>query len=181
MQDESQNQDQPGWAFTGSNDDEPQSPVTHIDTINWSASEYIAHEKAPSWFAGVAAVAARVAAALFVVTRELLASITVLVVVFVGMFYAGRKPETRSYELSDKGLVVDGKHYSMTEFKSFSIVQEGAVESIWLESLGKFTPTIRLYFAPEDGQRIAGVLEQLLPYQQREIDAVEKASRRIRF
>ncbi len=166
------------WAFTGEGADQP---TTDIATIEWTASEYIAHEKSPTWFAASAAGGAVVAALIYFITGELLASITIIIVAFAAMFYSARRPEIRRYKLSTNGLAIDDKSYPMSEFRSFSVVREGAIESIWLETLSKLTPTIRLYFAPEDGQAITDALSQVLPYQQRELDAVERASRRIRF
>ena len=167
------------WAYTG-DEEQFESPQT-IETVEWTASEYIAHEKSPTWFAGVAAASALCAAVIFFITRELLASVTILVVAFAGMFFSARRPDTRRYRLSSNGLEIDDKSYTMSDFRSFSVVREGALESIWLETLQKFSPTIRLYFAPEDGERIVDSLSQVLPYSQKELDVVEKASRKIRF
>ncbi len=168
-----------GWAFTDSS--EKSEPKTEMKTIQWTASEYIAHDKTPTWFAAIAAGAAVVASIIYFVTGELLASITIIIVTFVAMYYSARKPETRHYDLSGSTLKIDGKSYPINEFRSFSVVREGAIESIWLDTLSKLSPTIRIYFAPEDAEAITGALSQVLPYQQKELDAVEKVSRRIRF
>lgn len=176
--DEQQNQNN-SWDYTGGDDLDEQSG--HVEPITWSASEYVSHEKEPSWYAVLSAAAAIVAAIVFFITQEILASVTIVVVAFSGMFYAGRKPAVRNYALTDTGLTVDGKHYSIADFRSFSVVEEGAINSIWLKPLGRFNSMMILYFAPEDEEKIANALGIFLPYEQRELDAIDRATRRMRF
>lgn len=179
MDDNSQNQDQSEWEYTGA-DENPNAPA-HIDTIEWSASEYISHEKEPIWYAGVMAAATVIAAIIWLITSEILASITILVVAFSGLFFSGRKPAVKNYQLSDSGITIDGKHYNISEFRSFSVVEEGAINSVWLKPLGRFAPLMILYFAPEDEKRITEALSAVLTYQQRELDSIDRLMRRIRF
>jgi len=167
------------WAY---NDSGPSGQSQqHIETISWTASEYISHEKSPAWYAAVSAGSTTVAAIIYIATRELLASITIVIVAFSAIFYAGRKPEIKQYELSDNDIAIDGKHYPLDGFRSFSVMEEGAITSIWLKPLKKFTPTIVVYFAPEDGESIVAALSNFLPYQEHQLDPVDKITKRIRF
>ena len=167
------------WSY---NDDAPSGQSQqHIETISWTASEYISHEKSPAWYAAVSAGSTTVAAIIYIATRELLASITIVIVAFSAIFYAGRKPEIKQYELSDNDIAIDGKHYPLDGFRSFSVMEEGAITSIWLKPLKKFTPTIVVYFAPADGDAIITALSNFLPYQEHKLDPVDKLSKRIRF
>jgi hypothetical protein len=167
------------WAFTGG--EEPLMPADHVGTISWSASEYISHEKSPGWFAGITSAATAVSALIFILTEESLASITILIVAFSAMFFAGRKPDVKQYELSDIGLKVDGKRHELDQFRSFSIVDEGAIDSIWLKPLGRFVPMLIIYFSPEDEERIIEALSSFLPHEQRELDPLDRLTRRLRF
>ena len=67
------------------------------------------------------------------------------------------------------------------DFKSFSVVQEGAVESIWLLPLQRFAPGLSIYFAPNDKDRILAILDDFLPVEEKEPDMVERLMHKIRF
>jgi hypothetical protein len=179
MDESSHNQEKNEWQYTGA-DETPDSP-THINPIEWSASEYISHEKDSVWYAAIVSISVGIAAIIWLITGEILASITILVVAFSGLFFAGRKPAVKKYQLSDSGLTIDENHYTIASFRSFSIVEEGAINSIWLKPLGRFTPLMILYCAPEDEERITEALSAVLPYEQRELDSIDRLMRRIRF
>lgn len=49
-----------------------------------------------------------------------------------------KKPSLKSYEVSTDGISIDNQFYSYDEFRSFSILEEGAVNSIWLKGFKGF-------------------------------------------
>jgi hypothetical protein len=100
--------------------------------------------------------------------------------VAVGVF-AGREPATRKYEISEEGVSVDGVLHPYEAFKSFAVVEEGAVTSIWLKPMRRFTPTLVMYFAGEDEENIVNALENFLPEETQVLDVFERAARKIRF
>ena len=63
----------------------------------------------------------------------------------------------------------------------FLVIQEGGVESIWFTPLKRFMPMVSIYFDPEDGDKIADILSEFLPFENRELDPVDRLMHRIRF
>jgi hypothetical protein len=162
--------------------DEPRSvPLPKIPEVSWSASEYIAHEKAPSWYAGVFAAAVALVAVIYLITRDTFASITVFIASIILLIYAGRKPRIKNYTVSENGISVGEKTFSYGEFRSFSVVSEDAINSIWLKPLKRFAPVVVMYFSPEDEQKIIDTLANFLPHEDRELDVIDRFSKRIRF
>ncbi len=183
----------PSWRFTGSNavSDQPEaSPRSKGGTnrrdrdpeaITWTASEYIAHDKDALWYAMFGAATLVFALLVYVVSRSLLSTI-VIVLIGVGVgAYAGRKPNQQTFEVSRDGVVFAGKEFGYEEFRSFSVVQDGAVPSIWLMPLKRIKFPLIMYFEPKDGDRIISILADYLPHEQRTHDPIERLMRYIRF
>lgn len=175
--------DQSTWTYSGADgtqmEDFEEAP--HLEAVAWEASEYVAHEKPITWYFALYGASLLITAIVYLINRDVLTAITILTVTFCAGFFASRKPASKHYELSDKGLSIDGKRYTFATFKSFSVVEEGALDSIWLKPLGKYQPNVVLYFSPEDEEKIVTVLSNYLPFEQRELDAIDRATRRLRF
>ncbi len=171
-----QDQQEESWEFTGSSEAD-----VAMEPIQWTASEYISHEKDTMWYVSVSLASLVIAGIVYFVTKELIASITIVVVAFSAVFFAGRKPETKTYRITTNTVTIDDKKYSLSDFKSFSIVDEGAIDSIWFKPLARFKPMLIIYFAPQDEEKIAEALSNFLPYENRELDALDRLTRRMRF
>lgn len=154
---------------------------TTPDSITWTASEFIAHDKSGGWYMALAVVTAAVGGLVYLITRDY---ISVGVVVVAGLLlgtYGARQPRQLQYQLNDHGLAIGPKTYTFDQFRSFSVVSEGAFSSITFMPLKRFAPPISIYYAPEDEEKIVNLLSQALPIEQRRLDAVDNLMRKIRF
>lgn len=157
------------------------SSATTTDSVEWSASEFVSHEKNPLWYGALTGVALFVTALVFFITKDRLSSIVVLFAFVVFGIYAGRKPNVNHYRVDHEGLKVGESQYSYDMLRSFSIIEEGAIDSIWVKPLRKAAPMIVMYFEPADEDRIVDVLSQYLPHEERELDFIDRMTRKIRF
>lgn len=177
-----------GWKFTNdqtanpTNGQQSPAPTTNsIKNVEWTASEYVEHEKGNMWFVQFGLASIGIIGVTFFVTRDYI-SIVVLSVLAVGIgYFAGRKPETLSYKLDPQGIHIGPKLYPVSMFKSFAIVEEGAISSIALLPLKRFMPAITVYFAPDDEKKIVDALGAMLPQEERQQDKVDKLMHKIRF
>lgn len=178
---------QSGWAFKNTGDTEtpdqpqPQQTASAVQEISWSASEYIHHDKGAGWFViyGLSSIVG--ITFIYVLTRDYI-SIVVLSVLAIGFgVFAGRKPETLNYLIDSSGVHIGSKLYPINMFKSFAVVEEGAINSIALIPLKRFMPTIAMYCAPEDEKKIIDSLSTMLPQEERQQDRVDKLMHKIRF
>jgi hypothetical protein len=156
-------------------------PMQKIPAVKWSASEYIAHEKSSSWYVLFAVGTIVTVALVFAITRDILASVVVLLACGAISVFAVRKPATNNYLIDEKGVKVQDKSYAYSEFRSFSVVEEGAINSLWLKPLKRFTPPVVMYYSPADEQKIIDVLANFLPNEERELDAIDRLSKKMRF
>lgn len=157
----------------------PQQPT--YDSISWSSVEYIEHEKSPAWYGMFAGATISTALIIYLLTKELLASVAITVVGGSASFFASRPPATRTYTLTPEAIKVNEKEYSLEGFQSFSVVEEGSKDSIWLKPTKRFAPMLMIYFEPKDEQQIITALGSLLPHEERELDNLDKLTRKLKF
>lgn len=193
MDDSAQNTNQDAnWQYTPSENAGPKhagsdvgqtrpTTASSVASVYWSASEYIEHEKDIRWYGALIGGGVLLTALIFVITRDYLASAVVLLAIISIAVFAGRKPDTKQYSVDESGVKIGEKTYTYSQFRSFSLVEEGAINSIWLKPLKRFAPAVIMYFSPEDEQKIVDVLSNFLPHEDRELDAIDRFSKRVRF
>ena len=152
-----------------------------LPPVRWTASEFISHQKTTVWYVGLGVIAAIMTVFVIVVTHSVISGLVVAFASVVVGIFAARKPETKQYEINDEGIRIGERSYSYDIFKSFSVVEEGAVNSIWLRPLKRLMPTIVMYFEFEDEDEIVDMLENFLPEEDRALDRIDQVSRRFRF
>lgn len=191
MDDEQQSETQTNWqynpgkptsSYDGSGISAPAGvPLPSIPEIEWTASEYVAHEKSTNWYMSLLGGSVFVIIVVFIVTRDYLASIVILLTCSAIAVYAARKPSTKSYRIDENGIRIGEKFHPYLEFRSFSVVEEGAIDSIWIKPLKRFAPVVVMYFSPEDEKKIIDTLANFLPHEERELDSIDRFSKRMRF
>ena len=121
------------------------------------------------------------AALVFIATRDKISTGMVLIAALVLGIFAARKPRVLDYRLDDTGLTIDTKFYDYAAFKSFSVINEGPAYSIFLMPMKRFMPGLSLYYDQKDQQKIADILAQRLPLEDRHVDTIDRFMHRIRF
>jgi len=161
--------DAAGWQ-----DQEYSIPEPDFTPIQWSTAEFIEHEKNSSWYMMFGVATILIAALVFLVTKEILATLIIIFVAATAAFYASRPAQTRSYEINEDGVKIDKRQFKYDDFKSFSVVEEGPKDSIWLRPMKKFVPFTIIYFEPKDEEPIIMALSAFLPHEERELDSIDK-------
>ncbi len=156
-------------------------PSSTKSFVQWKASEFIDHQKSSTWFFALIGIAIILSAAVYAITRDVLATLVMLVGATAFGMYAKKTPRTLTYSLGATSFKVGERTYRYDDFRSFSVMQEGALYSVVLESVKRFMPPLTIYFAPEDGEEIFDVLAQHLPHEERRPDFVDNLMRKIRF
>jgi len=155
-----------------------QPPEAQVD---WTASEFVAHQKSAGWYLGLVALTILLGAIVYVLTKDVISTVVVAIVGISFGFFAARKPRELHYALDTSGIHMGEKFYPYNQFKSFSLVEEDAAQSVWLMPLKRFMPIITVYFDPNDQDKIANTLSNFLPFENRQPDAVDKLMHRLRF
>lgn len=164
--------------------DEPsrsRSSQTDSEPISWTASEYIDHDNGLSWYGLLLLFTTVLAAGIYLLTHDYLAAGTIFVLGLIVGIAAARKPQQITYQLTSSGIKIGEKFYNFRSYRSFYIVKEGSLHSISLMPLKRFSPALSVYFDPADEQRIVDKLSHRLPFEEHQVDTIEKISRRLRF
>ena len=151
------------------------------DSISWTASEFIAHHKSMSWYTNLAFVVIVASAVAFLLTRDKITVITIIVAGIALGVYANRQPRELTYQFDVEGFTIGQRRFAYASFRSFSIDDDAAFASIILLPLRRFSPAITLYYAPENEEQIADLIARHLPYEEYRHDPIDKLMKRIRF
>lgn len=151
------------------------------DVVTWEASEYIHHQKGAGWYLALAGITLVLCALLYVFLKDWFAiAVVILMSVALGV-YANRAPKVQRFSISRSGLSIGVHHYQLSEFSSYQIEDDGAVQSATFIPLKRFMPPVSVYFLSQDGAKIMAVLGSTLPQEEHKPDIVDRLMRRIRF
>lgn len=149
--------------------------------ITWTASEFIQHTKSIDWYLALGVVTVLAAGLLYFFSRDVFACGAVVVSALALGYYAGRQPRQLQYQVDKHGLTIAEKHFPYSQFRSFTLLDEDAFASIVFMPLKRFGLPTTIYFAPEHEDQIVDIINQHLPFEQRDHDAIDKLMKRIRF
>ena len=178
-----------GWAFKPEQAEDSSAPAKKSSapknmqnqSVSWTASEFVANHKTAGWYLALFIVIFAVAGLTFVLTGDWISSTTIVVVGSLFAVLAGRKPRQLGYQLDSKGITIGEKFYPFSMFKSFAIMEDGAIGCINLMPLKRFMPDISVYYPPEEENKIINVLTGSLPNDQREEHGFDRLMKKIRF
>lgn len=151
------------------------------DEVSWMASEFIHHDKSVGWYLSLVLVAAAAAAVIYLLTKDVVSIIVVAFAAFFLAYFGSHKPRQLEYKIDSKGVTVGGKFYSYQNFRSFSVVPEGAFNSIVFMPLKRFAVPLSIYYDPQAETSIIDVLKEQLPFEPGRLDVSERLVRKIRF
>lgn len=190
-----ENTPQPGWVYKpGGNAEPPQEEATQNnevpvpaetpkrqDDVTWTASEYIAHHKSAAWYLFFILGIAACSGLIFLLTKDIISTV---VIIFCGILFAilaARKPRQLGYKVDAAGITIDDKFYPYTQFKFFSLVQDGVIGGINFWPLKRFMPELSIYYPPEQADKIIEIISEHLPNEQRDEHIADRMLKKIRF
>lgn len=153
----------------------------HTEAVRWQASEFIDHQKSTVWFLLLVVGTMVLSGVVYLLTRDILATLVMIVAAVAFGLFARQKPRTLEYSVSSSAIKIGQRTYQYDEFRSFSVMQDGALFSIVLEPVKRFMPPLTIYFSEQDGEKIFDTLSQHLPHQERSLDFVDQIMKKIRF
>jgi hypothetical protein len=178
---------QQGWSFRQEEPDaqdfsQQSESAQTVEPIVWTGSEFIAQQKDGGWYMGLFFAILACCVVAFLVTGGDYLSVGFIAI--IGILFgiiAGRSPRQLRYQIDNHGITIGNKLYPFTLFKSFAVMQEGAIGYVNLFPLHRFKPEISIYFAPDDADKILNALSNYLPNEQRPEHKVDRLMKHIRF
>lgn len=149
--------------------------------IEWTASEFVEHQKSAGWFGLLAAGSIVLAAAIYIVSEDVVSTAVIVILGIVVGIFANQKPRSLAYRIDSNGISIGEKHYDYQSFKSFSVGHEQAMSFISLMSVKRFMPPISIHYSPQDEEKIVQTLSDYLPFEEHKPDIVDRLSKKFRF
>jgi hypothetical protein len=149
--------------------------------VEWTASEFIAHQKSALWYLTFTLSAVVISALVYILTKDVISTSAVVLMCIIVGIAAVRKPRLMAYRLDRSGLSIGQRFHPYGEFRSFAVVNEQTFASVTLLPAKRFSLPISVYFAPEDEDRIMEAIGQHLPLQPGEIDSIDRLLRNLHF
>lgn len=162
-------------------DQEPAGLGHAVNPVEWTASEFVQHDKDSSWYVALGVLGVIVVGIIYLITEDWITAVVIVVAMILFAVAAKRKPRTLRYRIDHSGVTMGDKLYTFAQFKSFTVLQEGAFNSIMLMPLKRFMPPISLYCPPEQEEEVITTLGNYLPHETRSHDPVDRLMSKIRF
>ena len=159
----------------------PAKPAKANQPISWTGSEFIANQKGPGWYGTFLLGLIVLVGTVFAITRDYISTVSIAVVGILFLILANRKPRQLTYQIDDKGVSVGSRFYPFEHFKSFAVAQDGAIGYINLLPLKRFLPEVSIYFPPEQGDKIIGILASHLPHDAGGERQIDRLAKKLRF
>ncbi|MDB5163823.1 MAG: hypothetical protein JWS12_441 [Candidatus Saccharibacteria bacterium] len=159
----------------------PQALPKPGEAVSWTASEYVANQKSGSWYGTLAIGAVAVAALIYLLTHDWISSAVVIILAAAFGIIGARQPRVLHYSVDHDGVHIENKSYPYGILKSFSVIDEGAINSIMLLPLKRFSPSVSIYYAPDDEDKILEVLSNYLPFEERARDPLDRLMHKVKF
>lgn len=161
-------------------DDEDSTNSSDEPAFQWQASEYVQHNKGLGWYLTLGGIVlALLAIAIF--TQQWLSIAVFVVMAAAVVVYAHKPPRVLLYQLDAKGILIEGKAYAYSQFRSFGVLPDLSWHTIDLEPTQRFMPRLTIIFDDEDFDSIVDHLSFHLPRVDRQPDLVERLTRFTRF
>jgi len=149
--------------------------------IEWTASEFVAHEKGVGWYASLALVALAISGLLYLLTHDVFSIVVILIMAAILGVSASRKPKVVLYRLERKGLTVGDKLYRYDQYKSFATPNDGPFLCAVLIPLRRLEFPVSVYLAPDSQQKAIDLLATHLPFEHKPLDRTERLMRELHF
>ena len=167
-------------------EDSTQDAQEHQDTpegggISWTASEFIVREKKSSWYLLLIMVTVIIASLMFLLTREIISAVAVIMLALLFGIYGNAKPRSLQYGVDEKGITVDKKHYTYETFRGAEMIKDGTIPEISFIPTRRIAVPLTIYYPIEREQEILHLVGTFLPVDIKRSASIDRLAARLRF
>lgn len=151
------------------------------DVVEWTASEFVHHDKSFTWYLLLGLAAIVVAAGMYFITRDKFTVVAILMMAIILGVAGSRKPRVMTYRLDSSGLTAGKKFYPYSEYKSFTMPDDGPFTSVMLTPLKRLSLPVGAFLAPDSQKKALDLLSSHLPLERGEQGLFDELMRFVRF
>ncbi len=150
-------------------------------SFSWVAPEYVYKQKSSKWYIYLALISIVILIFLFLLTKEIVTSLLVIILASIFGYYAARKPKDIDFSIDNNSIDINHKNNSFESFKSYSYIEDEGIVSISFMPVRRFSPILPIYVKVKDAKLVIDLLSQKLPYNKPKDDIIDNFFRRINF
>lgn len=158
-----------------------QNNANSDDILYWQAADFVSHDKPATWYVVLTFGVVIVAGLLYLLTRDIVTTVSVVFIAVVFAIVAAMKPKTIEYSLDLYGITAGQKRYEFAQFKSFGLIEENGSTNISLLPLKRLIPYVVVSLDPKNAQQVIDAISQNLPYEERKESSLDSFMHRLRF
>lgn len=136
-------------------------PSKHT-VISWKAPEFLHYKKSPWWFP-VQALITLVLVALFILTKQYLPAIIVVLGAIIIYQLAHQEPEVLPVTFTSDGIRFKSHAFHFSQLKTFWIIESENVRNLYLQRVERFTAPVVIPLVKEDVEKVRDYLAHYLP------------------
>lgn len=130
--------------------------------LSWKAPEFH-HYKKNEWWFPLQALVTLVLTAFFVLTKQYLVAIIVVLGAITIYQLAHQEPEVSPVIFSPDGIKFRGQLILYNRLKSFWIIEAGSVRKLYLQKIERLSAPVSIPVVREDVEKIRDFLKNYLP------------------
>jgi hypothetical protein len=153
----------------------------NFEPISWVGDEYLMHHKDHSWYLWLVVAFLGLSGFIYLITRDLLTVVMIVVVGFAIGVMAARQPRQLEFTLDKRFIEIDQKRYPYSAFKSFQVAEEHGVRYLEFVPIKRLMPPLSIYYPQDKEEEIAKLISAKLPYYEHDDDFIEALFKKIRF
>lgn len=150
------------------------------ESVSWEASESVSHERDGLWFIGFIIIFITLLG-VSVWLQQWTFTALIVIMAFALVVFIRRPSRVLKYSLSFNGLHINEQYHSFDEFRSFGVIEDGALFSVMLMPTKRFGQAITIYFTENEGEKIVDILGAYLPMEELHFDFLDNLLRRLRL
>jgi hypothetical protein len=153
-----------------------------IDRVNfsWVGPEFVMVEKSSRWFMGLFAAVLILGGLIYLVTRDFISVGTIVIAIILLGTYSLRRPKNIAYNLNDQSIGIGKRRFLYSEYKHFTVNQEGNYVIINFVPLKRFSlPVGACCRLGSEEDQVINYLSLKLPYEQHKMDMFDSIIQRM--
>lgn len=155
--------------------------VDNSVSASWQAHEFSDHQRPASWYAAYGFVSLVIIAVAFLLLRDIITVVALVMVAVIFVFGVSRKPKELEYVINEHGISIGAKHYPYDSFKCFYVSNDATGSTIGLQSMKRYLPPVSLRCPEDKEDMVLETLSHYLPYEERDGDLMESITHKFRF
>lgn len=150
-------------------------------SFSWTSTPGMANRKKPTWYFMLTLITVVIAGLIYILTKDKISTVAVVICGVLLAVYGFRKPKEIKYSINDVGFTIGDREYAFSQYKSYSVTDNGVFLIIAMTPLKRFMPYLYVSLTKDDETKVTQLINQNLPLEKTKTDPIDKLLHYIGF